>query len=65
MKQLFEKCLNYLRELSYQHSDECLEFTRIKLQAHRYFMISARSTNPYLHPNTWQDEEVTYSKVFK
>ncbi len=36
----YERYLNYLRELSYQHSDECLEFTRSKLQAHRYFMIS-------------------------
>ena len=65
IKQLFERYLNYLRELSYQHSDECLQFTRTKLQAHRYFMISARTTNPYLHPDDWQDEEVTYSQIFK
>ena len=65
MKHLIERYLIYLRALSFRHSDECLEFTRIKLQAHRYHMIGSRTTSPYLNPDTWQDEEVTYSKVFK
>ena len=58
MKELFERYLNHLRDLSYKYSEESLAFTRNKLLAHRYYMDDMRSTDPYLHPDDWQDEKV-------
>ena len=56
--ELYKRCLSYLRELSYKHSEENREFVRNKLLAHRYYMEGFRRTDPYLHPDGWQDEEV-------
>ena len=48
--------VNYLRDLSYKHSDERREFAKTKLLAHRYYMEGFRKTTPFLHPDTWQDD---------
>tara|TARA_R110001592_G_scaffold335627_1_gene620544 strand:- start:414 stop:623 length:210 start_codon:yes stop_codon:yes gene_type:complete len=48
--------LNYLRDLSYSHSDERREFAEIKLLAHKFYMEGHRKTSPFLHPDTWQDD---------
>ena len=47
---------NYLRDLSFRHSEENLEFVKNKVIAHRYYMEGFRKTTPYLHPDTWQDD---------
>jgi len=54
----FEEYLTYLRDLSFTHSKSHREFVRNKLLAHRYYMEGFRRTDPYLHPDGWQDEEV-------
>jgi len=64
MKELIERYLNYLRDLSYKHSDERREFAKTKLLAHRYYMEGFRKTTPYLHPDAWQDDnESNLSKM--
>ena len=47
---------NYLRDLSYRHSDERREFAENKLLAHKFYMEGFRKTSPYLHPDAWQDD---------
>ena len=59
MKALIETYLNYFKNLSRLHSKEHQVFIQNKLVAHRYYMDEMRLTNPYLNPDTWQDEEVT------
>ena len=54
--ELYKRYLNYLRDLSYDNSDERREFAKIKLIAHRGYMEGYRKTTPYLHPDTWQDD---------
>ena len=54
--QTIESYFNYLRDLSYTHSDERREFAKTKLIAHRGYMEGYRKTTPFLHPDTWQDE---------
>ena len=54
--QTIESYLNYLRDLSYRHSKENLEFTKNKLLAHKFYMEGFRKTSPYLHPDAWQDD---------
>ena len=56
MKQLIESYLNHLRDLSYKHSDERRVFAENKLLAHKFYMQEFRKTTPYLHPDTWQDD---------
>jgi len=56
MKELIERYLNYLRNLSYDHSEERREFAKTKLIAHRFYMEGFRKTTPYLHPDSWQDD---------
>ncbi len=56
MKELVERYLNYLRDLSYRHSDERREFAKIKLIAHSCYMEGFRKTTPFLHPDDWQDD---------
>jgi len=48
--------LNRLRDLSYNHSEERHEFAKTKLIAHRGYMEGYRKTTPFLHPDTWQDD---------
>ena len=54
--QTIESYFNYLRDLSYDNSDERREFAKTKLIAHRAYMAGYRKTTPYLHPDTWQDD---------
>jgi hypothetical protein len=54
--ELYKRYLNYLRDLSYDNSEENREFVRNKLIAHRGYMEGYRKTTPYLHPDTWQDD---------
>ena len=63
MKKLFERYLNHSRDLSYKYSKEGLAFTRNKLLAHRYYMNDMRLTDPYLHPDAWQDEKVEVTEL--
>jgi len=58
MKELIERYLTYLRDLSYENSDERLQFTKNKLLAHKYYMDGFRRTDPYLHPDDWETEKV-------
>ena len=58
MKQLIERYLNYLRNLSYRHSDERFHFTRNKLLAHGQYMDGFRKFDPYIHPDDWETEQV-------
>jgi hypothetical protein len=50
--------VDYLRNLSYDNSDERLHFTKNKLLAHRQFMEGLRRFDPYLHPDEWEKEKV-------
>ena len=56
MKQFFNDILNHLRNLSYDNSEERREFAKTKLIAHRGYMEGYRKTTPFLHPDTWQDD---------
>ena len=56
IKEFISSYLDYLRDLSYRHSEENLEFTKNKLIAHRFYMEGFRKTSPYLHPDDWQDD---------
>ena len=59
MKELFERYLNHLRDLSYNHSEERREFAENKLIAHRFYMEGFRKTTPFLHLDDWQDDNET------
>lgn len=48
--------LNYLRDLSYNHSEERREFAKTKILAHRFYMEGHRKTSPFLHPDDWQND---------
>ena len=62
----FERYLNYLRDLSYDHSEERREFAQNKLIAHRGYMEGFRKTSPYVHPDDWQnDNEEKLSRLNK
>ena len=63
IKQLLTKYLNYLRDLSYSQSTEHQAFIRNKLLAHRYYIDNMRLTDPYLHPDAWQDEKVEVIEI--
>ncbi len=66
MKQLLQKYLSYLRDLSYNHSEERREFAKIKLIAHLGYMEGYRKTTPFLHPDIWQDDnEQQLSEIYK
>jgi len=66
LKKLFEKYLNFLRNLSYNHSQERREFAKIKLIAHLAYMQGYRKTTPFLHPDNWQDDnEQRLAEVYK
>ena len=54
--QTIKSYLDYLRDLSYIHSEERREFAQNKLIAHRFYMEGFRKTTPYLHPDDWQDD---------
>jgi hypothetical protein len=56
MKELFERYLNRLRDLSYDNSEERREFAKNKVLAHKFYMEGFRKTSPYLHPDNWQDD---------
>tara|TARA_R110002012_G_scaffold220367_1_gene391860 strand:+ start:838 stop:1038 length:201 start_codon:yes stop_codon:yes gene_type:complete len=56
MKELFERYLSYLRDLSYKHSEENKVFIKNKILAHKFYMEGLRKTSPYLHPDSWQDD---------
>ena len=56
MKELFERYLNHLGNLSYDNSEERREFAKSKLLAHKFYMEGFRRYDPYTHPDTWQDE---------
>ena len=47
---------NHLRDLSYKHSEERKQFAESKLLAHKFYMQGFRKTTPYLHPDTWQED---------
>ena len=47
---------HYIENHSYAHSDERHEFAKTKLIAHRGYMEGYRKTTPFLHPDTWQDD---------
>jgi hypothetical protein len=53
--QTINSYLDYLRELSWKNSEENQTFVKNKLLAHRDYMEYKRKTNPYLHPDDWQD----------
>lgn len=48
--------VDHLRNLSYDHSDERRQFAESKLLAHKFYMQGFRKTTPYLHPDTWQED---------
>ena len=56
MKEFFENILNSLRDTAYSHSAERREFAKTKLLAHKFYMEGFRKTTPYLHPDTWQED---------
>ena len=56
MKEFFENILNSLRDTAYSHSEERREFAKTKLLAHKFYMEGFRKTTPYLHPDTWQED---------
>jgi hypothetical protein len=47
---------NYLKDLSYDNSEERKQFAESKLLAHKFYMQGFRKTTPYLHPDTWQED---------
>ena len=56
IREIIGSYLDYLRDLSFKHSEENLEFTKNKLLAHKFYMEGFRKTSPYLHPDDWQDD---------
>ena len=56
IREIIRSYLDYLRDLSYTHSEERREFAQNKLIAHRFYMEGFRKTSPYLHPDDWQDD---------
>jgi hypothetical protein len=55
IKEFIHSYLEYLRNLSYEHSEDRREFAIERLRAHREYMKNKKSLNPYLHPETWDD----------
>jgi hypothetical protein len=53
IKELFQEILNELRDTSYNHSPERLEFAKLRLGHHREFMRNERRWSPYLHEDEW------------
>ena len=56
IKEFIQSYLEYLRNLSYENSDERREFAENKLLAHKFYMEGLRKTSPYIHPDDWQDD---------
>ena len=56
IKEFFQEILSELRDLSYNHSEERRKFAESKLLAHKFYMQGFRKTTPYLHPDTWQED---------
>ena len=56
IKEFFEDILDSLRNTAYLHSEERRQFAESKLLAHKFYMQGFRKTTPYLHPDTWQED---------